>query len=104
MTRGGRLPGPVFPARADPGRGTKHPAAVEPDMCVPGALTFSHQGLATTTLVLTLLTTVTGFLLLGARYGYPPRGRWRGVLRVAHTAFGVLLVVYLLATYLIVPI
>lgn len=65
---------------------------------------FSHWGLATTTVARAVLTLVTGIALLAERYGYPPRGRWRGVLRVAHTAFGVLLVVYLLATYLIVPI
>ncbi|MFW6045921.1 MAG: hypothetical protein ACOC8O_03605 [Natronomonas sp.] len=65
---------------------------------------FSHWGLATTTVAHAVLTLVTGIALLAERYGYPPRGRWRGVLRVAHTTFGVLLVVYLLATYLIVPI
>lgn len=64
---------------------------------------FSHWGLATTTLAHAVLVLVTGFALLAARYGYPPRGPWRGVLRVAHTALGVLLVVYLLATYLVVP-
>jgi len=64
---------------------------------------FNHSGLATTTLAHALLTLVTGVALLAERYGYPPRGRWRGVLRVAHTAFGVLLVVYLVATYLVVP-
>ena len=64
----------------------------------------SHWGLATTTVAHAVLTLVTGIALLAERYGYPPRGRWRGVLRVAHTAFGVLLVVYLLATYLVVPI
>jgi hypothetical protein len=67
-------------------------------------IVFSHWGLATTTVVHAVLTLVTGIALAAERYGYPPRGRWRGVLRVAHTAFGVLLVVYLLATYLIVPI
>ncbi|MFA9518656.1 hypothetical protein ACERIT_15850 [Halopenitus sp. H-Gu1] len=65
---------------------------------------FSHWGLATTTVAHAVLTLVTGFVLLAERYGYPPRGDWRGILRVAHTAFGVLLVVYLIATYLIVPI
>jgi hypothetical protein len=65
---------------------------------------FSHWGLATTTVAHAVLTLVTGIALLAERYGYALRGRWRGVLRVAHTAFGVLLVVYLLATYLIVPI
>jgi hypothetical protein len=65
---------------------------------------FSHQGLAATAVAHAVLTLVTGFVLLAERYGYPPRGRWRGVLRVAHTAFGVLLVVYLIATYLVVPI
>jgi hypothetical protein len=65
---------------------------------------FSHRGLATTALVHAGITLVTGVALLGSRYGYPPHGRWRTVLRVAHTAFGVLMVVYLSATYLVVPI
>ncbi|MFD1686255.1 hypothetical protein [Halobellus litoreus] len=65
---------------------------------------FSHRGLATTTVAHAVLTLVTGVVLLAERYGYPPRGRWRGVIRVAHTAFGVLLVAYLIATYLVVPI
>ena len=64
---------------------------------------FSHWGLATTTLAHAVLALVTGVALLGERYGYPPQGRWRGVLRVAHTALGVLLVVYLVATSLVVP-
>lgn len=67
-------------------------------------IVFSHWGLATTALAHALLTLVTGFALLAERYGYPPRGRWRSVLRVAHTAFGVLMVGYLVATYLVVPI
>jgi hypothetical protein len=65
---------------------------------------FSHWGLATTTLAHAVLTLVTGLALLAARYGYPPRGRWRDVLRVAHTALGVLMVAYLVATYLVVPV
>jgi hypothetical protein len=65
---------------------------------------FSHWGLATTTVAHAVLTLVTGFALLGARHGYPPRGRWREVVRVAHTAFGVLMVGLLIATYLVVPI
>jgi hypothetical protein len=67
-------------------------------------IVFSHWGLATTTVAHAVLTLVTGVALLAERYGYPPRGQWRGVLRVAHTAFGVLLVVYLVATYLVVPV
>jgi len=63
----------------------------------------SHWGLASTTIAHAILTLVTGVALLGERYGYPPRGPWRGVLRVAHTAFGVLVVVYLVATALVVP-
>jgi hypothetical protein len=65
---------------------------------------FSHWGLATTTVAHAVLTLVTGVALLAARHGYPPRGRWLSVLRVAHTALGVLLVGYLIATYLVVPI
>ncbi|WP_379795655.1 hypothetical protein [Haloplanus sp. GCM10025708] len=67
-------------------------------------IVFSHWGLATTTVAHAVLTLVTGIASLAERYGYLPWERWRGILRVAHTAFGVLLVVYLLATYLIVPI
>lgn len=67
-------------------------------------LVFSHWGLATTAVAHAVLTLLTGFALFAERYGYPPRGRWRGVVRVAHTAFGVLLVVYLVATYLVAPI
>jgi peptidoglycan biosynthesis protein MviN/MurJ (putative lipid II flippase) len=64
---------------------------------------FSHWGLATATLVHALLTLVTGLVLVAERYGYPPRGRWRSVVRVAHTALGVLMVGYLVATYVVVP-
>lgn len=64
---------------------------------------FSHWGLATTTVAHAVLTLVTGVALLAARRGYGPRGRWLAVLRVAHTTFGVLMVVSLIATYLIVP-
>jgi len=63
----------------------------------------SHQGLAATTLAHAAVTLVTGAALQAARYGYPPQGDWRSVVRVAHTAFGVLAVLYLTATYLVVP-
>jgi uncharacterized membrane protein len=66
-------------------------------------LAFSHHGLATTTLVLTLLTTVTGFLLLGARYGDSLRQRRRTVVRWAHIALGLCMTAYMIATYYIVP-
>ncbi|WP_152041124.1 hypothetical protein [Salinigranum salinum] len=65
---------------------------------------FSHWGLAATAVAHAVLTLVTGFALMSARHGYPPRGRWRAVIRVAHTAFGVLMIVYLIGTYLVVPI
>jgi hypothetical protein len=74
------------------------------DVIGPFEVFFSHRGLATTTLAHAVVTLVTGIALVAARRGYPPRGRWRSVVRVAHTAFGVLMVVYLVATYLIVPI
>jgi hypothetical protein len=66
-------------------------------------IVFSHVGLATTTVIHALLTLVTGIALLTHRYGYPPRGRRFAVVRVAHTTFGVLMIVYLVATYLVVP-
>lgn len=64
---------------------------------------FSHPGLGATTLIHAWLTFLTGFLMWAQRRGYPPRGRWRSVIRVAHTALGVLLVIYVTMTYLIVP-
>jgi hypothetical protein len=67
-------------------------------------IVFSHRGLATTALAHAVLTLVTGLVLVAERYGYPPRGRWRAVVRVAHSAFGVLMVGYLVATFLVVPI
>ena len=66
-------------------------------------ITFDHQGLATTTLVLMVVTTVTGLVLLITRYGYPPRDVWQTVLRWAHIVFGVFATLYLLGTYVIVP-
>jgi len=65
---------------------------------------FSHWGLATTTVAHAVLTLVTGTALLAVRCGCPPQGRFGAVLRVAHTAFGILMVGHLFATYLIVPI
>ena len=73
-------------------------------MPVFGILSFSHHGLATTTLVLTLLTAVTGFILLGARYGIPLRDRGQTIVRWAHIALGVCMTGYMIATYYIVPI
>lgn len=67
-------------------------------------IVFSHWGLATTALAHAWLTLLTGVVLLAARFGYPPRGRWLSVLRVAHTVLGVLMVGYLTATYLVVPV
>lgn len=67
-------------------------------------LTFSHYGLATTTLVLTLLTTITGFALLGTRYGLPPRHVARAVVRWSHITLGVFMAAFLVATYVFVPV
>lgn len=67
-------------------------------------VTFSHQGLATTTLVLTLLTTLTGLVLLGTRYGLPPHERGGTAVRWAHIVLGLCMTVYVVATYYIVPI
>ncbi len=64
---------------------------------------FSHAGLGATTLIHAWLTFLTGVLSWAQRRGYPPRGRWRSIVRVAHTTFGVLLVLYVTMTYLIVP-
>lgn len=64
----------------------------------------NHWGLATAALVHGVLTLFTGVALTAERYGYPPGPRWRGVLRVAHTALGLLWLGYLVATYLVVPI
>ncbi|MFW6385015.1 MAG: hypothetical protein ACOCY7_02645 [Halodesulfurarchaeum sp.] len=66
-------------------------------------ITFEHQGLATTTLALTVLTTVTGLVLLWTRYGNPPRGIWQTVVRWAHVVFGVFMALYMVATYTVVP-
>ncbi|MFB6267340.1 MAG: hypothetical protein ABEI31_06755 [Halodesulfurarchaeum sp.] len=67
-------------------------------------LTFEHQGLATTTLSLTIVTTLTGLALLATRYGYPPRDLGQTVLRWAHIVFGLFMALYMIATYYIVPI
>lgn len=71
-------------------------------MCV--GIRFTHHGLATATLVLTLLTTVSGVVLLASRYGYPPHSGGQTVVRWAHIVLGVCLAVYLVATYYIVPV
>ncbi|MDG5777084.1 hypothetical protein VB773_21190 [Haloarculaceae archaeon H-GB2-1] len=63
----------------------------------------SHHGLAATTVAHALLTLATGIMLQAERYGYPPRGRWRPVVRVAHTSFGLLMIAYLCATYVVGP-
>ena len=69
-----------------------------------GAITYSHQGLATTTLVLTALTTVTGVILLGSRYGKPPRNWGQTAVRWAHIVLGICMAGYMIATYVLVPI
>lgn len=66
-------------------------------------IVFSHVGLATSALIHALLTLVTGIALITHRYGYPPRGRTFAVVRVAHTTFGVLMIVFIVATFLVVP-
>lgn len=72
-------------------------------MALLDALTFSHHGLASTTLVLAVLTTVTGFVLLGARYGFPPRERGQTAVRWGHIVLGVCMTVYLFGTYFLGP-
>lgn len=72
-------------------------------MPILDALTVSHHGLASTTLVLAVLTTITGFMLLGTRYGFPPRERGQTAVRWGHIVLGVCLTLYLLGTYFFVP-
>jgi hypothetical protein len=78
-----------------------------PAACVPDVplveLSFSHYGLALATLVLTVVTFLTGVALLVARYGYTIRENRRTVVRVVHVVGGVFMTLYLLATYVCPP-
>lgn len=65
---------------------------------------FTHQGLATATLWLTILTTVTGLGLLWLRYGASGGGNLPTALRWFHIVAGLAMAVYLFATYWIVPV
>ncbi len=65
---------------------------------------FTHQGLATATLWLTILTTGTGIWLLWLRYGRPGGGNLPTALRWSHIVFGLAMAVYMFATYWIVPV
>ena len=65
---------------------------------------FSHQGLATATLWLTIFTTATGLVLLLMRYGRGPKGLWATATRWLHIVLGLAMAIYLMATYWIVPV
>jgi len=75
-----------------------------PGLAVAWDIQFSHQGLADATLWLTLLTTATGLLLLWFRYGGTARGLLVSAVRWGHVVLGLGMLVYLLATYWIVPV
>lgn len=62
-----------------------------------------HYQLAQITLALTILVAITGFVVLGSRYGYGPKGNWRSVTRWLHTLLGILLVVFMFLTYFVTP-
>lgn len=64
----------------------------------------SHCGLATTALAHGILTLTTGIMLLTVRLcSHKPSGEWLGILKVAHTALGVLTGFYGVTAYLIAP-
>lgn len=75
-----------------------------PALAVAWDIQFSHQGLADATLWLTLLTTATGLTLLWFRYGGTARGLLVSAVRWGHVVLGLGMLVYLLATYWIVPV
>ena len=62
-----------------------------------------HYQLAQITLVLTVIVAITGFVVLGSRYGYGLKGKWRSINRWLHTILGILLVVFMFLTYFITP-
>jgi hypothetical protein len=64
-------------------------------------IVFSHQGLATTTLVHATVTMLTGFAILAARR--TSSERWIPTLVALHTVLAILTFVYLLATYFLAP-
>jgi hypothetical protein len=78
-----------------------------PAACTPNVplveLSFSHYGLALVTLVLALVTFLTGVALLAARYGYTIRENRRTVVRVVHVVGGVFMTLYLVVTYVCPP-
>jgi hypothetical protein len=78
-----------------------------PVACVPDVplveLSFNHYGLALVTLVLALVTFLTGVALLVARYGYTIRENRRTVVRVVHVVGGVFMTLYLILTYVCPP-
>jgi hypothetical protein len=78
------------------------PVACAPDVPLV-ELSFSHYGLALVTLVLTVVTLLTGVALLAARYGYTIRENRRTVVRVVHVVGGVFMTLYFVATYVCTP-
>lgn len=65
---------------------------------------FSHQGLATATLWLAIFATVTGGGLLWYRYGPTGGGLGPTLTRWVHIVLGIALLVYVMATYWLVPV
>ncbi|WIV67607.1 hypothetical protein [Natrialbaceae archaeon AArc-T1-2] len=62
-----------------------------------------HYELGLITLVLAVVATITGFVILGNRHGYGPTGTARTLNRWAHIVLGVLLLIFVILTYLITP-
>jgi len=63
----------------------------------------SHWGLATTTVAHAVLTLVTGVALVVMPYDDSALGEWREAVLVAHVVLGLLMIGYLVATYLVTP-
>jgi hypothetical protein len=66
-------------------------------------VSFSHYGLANTTLTLAIVTLLTGVLLVVDRYWAGGRSHWRTIVRVLHVVVGVFMTAYLVGTYLWTP-
>ena len=66
-------------------------------------LSFSHYGLANTTLTLAIVTLLTGVVLVVDRYWAGSRSPWRTIVRVLHVVVGVFMTAYLIGTYLWTP-
>ncbi|WP_255190617.1 hypothetical protein [Natronobeatus ordinarius] len=62
-----------------------------------------HYELGLITLILSVIVTITGFIIMANRYGYGPRGTIREVNRWGHVVLGVLLLIFVILTYVITP-